>query len=197
VKHLFGPQGIKGHNGANPTTIKATSDDPYNQDGSIKDYKALIRAARQEHNQTAEDQLRKTYEALLVRYRRSEVRKTRHMREGLKPSIFYKHRLELWNPKDDCTYRQLKIDFVGDSGKYIAICNAEVEEIEQELKNGRNFEILETLCQILTTNHHDFYNTCRGCLRSDLQAVEIDNDCLPLCENCYAIHCEQSMIGKL
>jgi hypothetical protein len=146
LKHLFGPQGIKGQNGANPTAIKPTRDDPYNQDGSIKDYKALIRAARQGHNQTAEDQLRKTHEALLIRYRRSAVRKTRRTREGLKPSIFYKQQLQLWDPKDDRIYRQLKIDFVGDAGKYIAICNAEVEEIEQELKNGRHFEILETLC---------------------------------------------------
>jgi hypothetical protein len=197
MKHLFGPQGIKGHNGVNPTTIKPTSAEPYNQNGSIKDYKALIRTARQQRNRMAEDQLRKTHDRLLVRYRRSAVRKTRRMREGLKPSIFYKHRLGLWDPKEDRTYRQLKVDVLSDARMYTVVCNAEIEEIEQELKNGRNFEIMETLCQTLTTNHHDFFSTCRGCLKSGLHGIDVHDPALPFCESCYAIYCDQSMIGKL
>jgi hypothetical protein len=160
---LFGKGGIKGHNGLHPTAIKATANDPYNANSLIESYPTLIRIANRAHDFPAEHQLQQAYNAELVKYRRNAVQESRQQRCGLKPTAYYKRRPGLFI-RDNRTYKELEQAFERQEDKLQEIRAAWNEQEGHNLVAGRNFEVLEVLCNALAKNSPLFASICRGCV---------------------------------
>ena len=194
AKFLFGKDGIKGHNGLHPTEIKATANDPYNADGFVESYRTLIRIAKRARNFSAEHQLQQTYNAKSVNYRRKAVQESRQQRCGMKPTPRHKRKLGLLM-KDKRTYKELEHAFERQEDKLQNVRAARNEQEGQNLIAGRNFEVLEALCNALAQNSLIFASICRGCVQSISNPQPTGELSLPFCYDCQKIYCAQTMIG--
>ena len=195
VRFMFGPNGIRGHNAVRPP-LRAVFHPKYNPNGNVKDLYAVVRAADKARDRNEYTRLRKSLVDLQIHYRRRAATQSRRKRQGKQPIRAYKSALKFLEKDDKRSYRELRIAFACQKNKYKAIKDAEAADDTQGLTVGKNYEVLDKLCNALFTNTPEFECICRGCPH-EIGFYSRKLDPLPFCSACFAKNCVNTRIGKL